>query len=291
MYILIVSGMSGAGKSNALRVLEDMGYLCVDNLPDGLMGSFVELCRSTEPQVERVAVVMDSRASVFKYSTERIAYMSGVTDEQYEILFLDCSNEVLQRRYSETRRRHPMHDDVASGIMIERELLEPIKERANYIIDTSDMKPMELQRTLERTLSSGSRHSFRLVVTSFGYNRGIPQSADIVFDMRYTANPFYETSLRNLSGMDKAVRDYVFSDPIVAEQLDSITKMLKTIIPAYEREGKRRLMVSFGCTGGRHRSVAMAEAVYENMRSFCNTTKEHRDFISEADDISERFGG
>ena len=134
MNILIVTGLSGAGKSSALRVLEDMGYLCVDNLPSGLMGNFVELCRSTEPPVEKVALVIDSRASVFRYSTERMFQTLDMLDDPHRILYLDCSNEVLQRRYSETRRRHPMHDDALAGILIERELLEPLKLRANYMI-------------------------------------------------------------------------------------------------------------------------------------------------------------
>ncbi len=289
MYILIVTGMSGAGKSNALRVLEDMGYLCVDNLPSGLVGNFIDLCKNTEPPIERVALVIDSRASVFRFSTEKLFQALDMLDDPHELLFLDCANDVLQRRYGETRRRHPLHDDAAAGILIERELLEPVKERANYIIDTTDMKPRELQRTMEHTLGAGDSTPFRLVITSFGYKRGIPQSADIVLDMRYTANPFYEGSLRTLSGRDKPVRDYVFSDPLVLDQLDSVTAMLKKLIPAYEREGKRRLMISFGCTGGRHRSVAMAEALYENMRSFCSSSIEHRDLIYEADDINERF--
>lgn len=289
MNILIVTGLSGAGKSSALRVLEDMGYLCVDNLPSGLMGNFVDLCKSTEPPIERVALVIDSRASVFRYSTERMFQALDMIEDPHEILFLDCSNEMLQRRYSETRRRHPMHDDALAGILIERELLEPIKERANYIIDTTDMTPREFQRRLENTLSEKGGSDFRLVITSFGFKRGIPLNADIVIDMRYTANPYYEDSLRNLSGRDDAVYSYVMSDPLVIKHLETITEMLKDLIPAYEKEGKRRLMISFGCTGGRHRSVAMAEAVYRNMCESYNTTIEHRDLTIEAETISERF--
>ncbi len=289
MYILIVTGMSGAGKSNALRALEDMGYLCVDNLPCDLLSSFVELCRETEPHIERVALAIDSRTSVFRHSSDRLLQAAEALKEPYEMLFLDCSNEVLQRRYGETRRRHPMHEDAAAGILIERELLNSLKERANYIIDTTDMKPRELQQELESMLSSGGAMPFRLKITSFGYKRGIPRNADIVMDMRYTANPFYETSLRNLSGKDEPVRDYVFADANVRAHLDSITESLKMLIPAYMGEGKRRLIVAFGCTGGRHRSVAMAEALFERMRSFCPATIEHRDLIYEANDITSRF--
>lgn len=289
MNILIVTGLSGAGKSGALRVLEDMGYLCVDNLPSGLMSNFIDLCHTTEPPVEKVALVIDSRASVFRYSTERMFQTLDILEDPYQILYLDCSNDVLQRRYNETRRRHPMHDDALAGILIERELLEPIKLRANYIIDTTDMTPRELQRIIEKTLADGTAEGFRLVITSFGFKRGIPLNADIVVDMRYTANPFYEDSLRKLSGRDKPVMDYVMRDPLVRKHLDSMTEILKELIPAYEREGKRRLMVSFGCTGGRHRSVAMAEALYENMKDFCSSTIEHRDLVIEAESIDERF--
>lgn len=291
MKILIVTGLSGAGKSGALRVLEDMGYLCVDNLPSGLMGSFVELCRSNEPPVERVALVIDCRTSVFRYSTERMFRTLDLLEDPYEILFLDCSNEVLLRRYNETRRRHPMHDDPLAGILIEREMLEPVKLRANYIIDTSEMSPRETQRVIEKTVSGSEGNMFRLVITSFGFKRGIPLNADMVIDMRFTANPFYEDSLRNLSGRDKPVFNYVMSDPLIKKMLASLTENLKELIPAYEREGKHRLMVCFGCTGGRHRSVAMAEALYENMRDFRNTTIQHRDLAIEAESISERFEG
>ena len=288
MIILIVTGLSGAGKSGALRVLEDMGYICVDNLPAGLMGNFLELCRNTVPPIQRVALVIDSRSSVFRFSTERMLQTLDLLEVPHQLLFLDCSNEVLQRRYNETRRRHPMHDDAAAGILIERELLEPVKERANYIIDTTDLTPRQFQRRIEELIGGENDH-FRLIITSFGYKRGIPLNADIIVDMRFTPNPYYEDSLRNLSGRDKAVFDYVMSDPIVRDYLDTMTASLKELIPAYEREGKRRLMVSFGCTGGRHRSVAMAEALYSRLKDFRNTTIEHRDLVIEAQSISERF--
>ncbi|MCR5610213.1 MAG: RNase adapter RapZ [Clostridiales bacterium] len=289
MNVLIVTGLSGAGKSVALRVLEDMGYTCVDNLPGLLVEDLLDLCRKTVPPIERVAIVIDSRSSVFRYSTERMFNSLDLISDPYEILFLDCSNEVLQRRYSETRRRHPMHDDIYAGILMERELLEPLRQRANYIIDTSGMTPVELSRTLGDTIKNGEGDRFRLIIASFGFKRGIPINSDIVVDMRYTANPFYEENLRNLSGRDKPVFDFVMSDPLVRRHLSEMTKMLKSLIPAYEREGKHRLMVSFGCTGGRHRSVAMAEALYENMKDFRNTVVKHRDLVIEAESISERF--
>ena len=233
MYILFVTGMSGAGKSGALKALEDLGYLCIDNLPGGLLDSFVELCRSTEPPVERVAVVIDSRTSVFRLSIEQTMDSISRLDCNYEILYLDCANDVLQRRYSETRRRHPMHDDVAAGILIEREMLQPLKERANYVVDTTELSPRQFQRVIEEAAARHAEAGFRLVITSFGYKRGIPLNADIVFDMRYTANPYYEESLRNLSGRDLPVRRYVMSDPLVMRHLDGTEELLKQLIPAY----------------------------------------------------------
>lgn len=289
MNVLIVTGLSGAGKSIALRVLEDMGYVCVDNLPGMLVGTLLDLCGNTEPPIQNVAVVIDSRSSVFRYSTERMLQSIESINYPYEILFLDCSNEILQRRYSETRRRHPMHDDIFAGILMERELLEPLRQRAKYIIDTSGMTPMVFSRMLEDTIKKGENARFRLVIESFGFKRGIPIDSDIVIDMRYTANPFYEEALRNLSGRDKQVFDFVMSDPLVRRHLNELTKTLKSLIPGYEREGKHRLKISFGCTGGRHRSVAMAEALYDNIKEFRNTIVRHRDLVIEAESISERF--
>ena len=182
-----------------------------------------------------------------------------------------------------------MHDDASAGILIERELLEPLKEKANWIIDTTDMHPREFQRMIESVVNRSDGNDFRLFITSFGFKRGIPLNADYVVDMRYTANPFYEDSLRNLSGRDKPVFNYVMSDPLVQRHLDAVESILRELIPAYKREGKRRLMVSFGCTGGRHRSVAMAEALYERLKGDFNSSIEHRDLAIEAESISERF--
>lgn len=289
MNVLIVTGLSGAGKSIALRVLEDMGYVCVDNLPSLLVENLLDLCHKAVPPIQRVAVVIDSRSSVFRYSSELMFQSLDLITDPYEILFLDCSNEILQRRYSETRRRHPMHEEIAAGILMERELLEPLRQRAKYIIDTSGMTPAIFSRMLKDTIKNDEIDRFRLVIESFGFKRGIPIDSDIVIDMRYTANPFYEEALRNLSGRDKQVFDFVMSDPLVRRHLNELTKMLKSLIPAYEREGKHRLMISFGCTGGRHRSVAMAEALYDNMKEFCSTVVRHRDLVIEAESISERF--
>ncbi|MCI7778230.1 MAG: RNase adaptor protein RapZ, partial [Clostridiales bacterium] len=182
------------------------------------------------------------------------------------------------------------HDDICEGIRLEHEMLASLRDQAKYIIDTTNMKPRELSRTIERLLLRGEEIPLNLIISSFGFKRGIPQNADFVFDMRYTPNPFYNDELRELSGKDKQVQDFVFSDKRVCDQLDQLESMVELLVPAFLEQGKRRLMIAFGCTGGRHRSVAMAEALHDRLKNKFPVILEHRDLISEADDIRERFG-
>ena len=260
MYILIVTGLSGAGKSQVLGILEDMGFVCADNMPCQLAKQYIELCSSSENNIERVALVIDSRESVFGYNPLNTYDELRRLECPYEIMFLECEDSVLVRRYSETRRRHPMNDDVGIGIQTEREIL-----------------------------MRGKNIPLRLIISSFGFKRGIPKNADFIFDMRYTANPFYIEELRCKSGRDEEVRRFIFSDANVRRQLNMIENMLDLVIPEFIKQGKRRLMVAFGCTGGRHRSVAMAEALHDRMKDKCSVLLEHRDLVSEADDIRTRF--
>ncbi len=289
MYILIVTGMSGAGKSNVLNVLEDMGFVCADNIPCQLLVEYIELCLSSENSIDRVAIVVDSRESRFGYNPQKTYLELQHLPYEHEIMFLECDDNVLQHRYSETRRIHPMHDDVSIGIRMEREMLAPLKEQAKYIVDTTNMRPRELSATVEELLLKGENVPMRLIISSFGYKRGVPGNADFIFDMRYTENPFYVPELRYKSGRDREVRDFVFSDKTVRRQLDAIESMLRLVIPSFMKEGKRRLMVAFGCTGGRHRSVAMAEALHDRLKDDYSVFLEHRDLVPEADDIKERF--
>ena len=290
MYILIVTGLSGAGKSKVLNALEDMGFLCADNMPCQLLKQYTELCIASETKIDRVAVVIDSRESRFGYDPQNTYLELQNFPYPFEMMFLECSDSVLQRRYSETRRIHPLHDDVSVGIRMEREMLAPLKEMADYIVDTTDMRPAELSRTVEGMMLRGENVGVRLIISSFGFKRGIPENADFIFDMRYTNNPFYVPELRYKSGKDREVRDYVFSDPAVTEQLDQIERMMRMLIPMFMQQGKRRIMVSFGCTGGRHRSVAMAEALHDRLCGDFSILLEHRDLVSEEDDIIDRFG-
>lgn len=210
MYILIVTGLSGAGKSQVLGILEDMGFVCADNMPCQLAKQYIELCSSSENNIERVALVIDSRESVFGYNPLNTYDELRRLECPYEIMFLECEDSVLVRRYSETRRRHPMNDDVGIGIQTEREILIPLKEKANYIVDTTNMRLNELRKTVEDILMRGKNIPLRLIISSFGFKRGIPKNADFIFDMRYTANPFYIEELRCKSGRDEEVRRFVF---------------------------------------------------------------------------------
>lgn len=290
MKLLIVTGLSGAGKTQALRCLEDSGYFCVDNLPCEMLEGFLELCRKAAPPVERAAVVIDSREQVFRSNAEQVLNVLDRLPIQYHILFLECRDEVLERRYNETRRRHPLSKDVRDGIRAERDMLSAFRDRADTIIDTTSLKPLELAAKLGMLFSDDETNTFRLIFESFGYKRGVPFEADMVLDMRFLPNPFYEPALRTLSGADEAVLEYMLQDPAFLSFLEQTETMLRLLIPGFRRQGKRRLLVAFGCTGGRHRSVCAAEQMAERMRPDFDVKLVHRDTTLEANDIRSRLG-
>lgn len=290
MKLLIVTGLSGAGKTQALRCLEDSGYFCVDNLPCEMLEGFLELCRKAAPPVERAAVVIDSREQVFRSNAEQVLNILDRLPIQYHILFLECRDEVLERRYNETRRRHPLSKDVREGIRAERDMLSAFRDRADTIIDTTSLKPLELAAKLGMLFSDDETNTFRLIFESFGYKRGVPFEADMVFDMRFLPNPFYEPALRTLSGADEAVLEYMLQDPAFLSFLEQTETLLRLLIPGFRRQGKRRLLVAFGCTGGRHRSVCAAEQMAKRMRPDFDVKLVHRDTTLEANDIRSRLG-
>lgn len=290
MKLLIVTGLSGAGKTQALRCLEDSGYFCVDNLPCEMLEGFLELCRKAAPPVERAAVVIDSREQVFRSNAEQVLNILDRLPIQYHILFLECRDEVLERRYNETRRRHPLSKDVRDGIRAERDMLSAFRDRADTIIDTTSLKPLELAAKLGMLFSDDETNTFRLIFESFGYKRGVPFEADMVFDMRFLPNPFYEPALRTLSGADEAVLEYMLQDPAFLSFLEQTETLLRLLIPGFRRQGKRRLLVAFGCTGGRHRSVCAAGQMAERMRPDFDVKLVHRDTTLEANDIRSRLG-
>ena len=290
MKLLIVTGLSGAGKTQALRCLEDSGYFCVDNLPCEMLEGFLELCRKAAPPVERAAVVIDSREQVFRSNAEQVLNVLDRLPIQYHILFLECRDEVLERRYNETRRRHPLSKDVRDGIRAERDMLSGFRDRADTIIDTTSLKPLELAAKLGILFLDDETSTFRLIFESFGYKRGVPFEADMVLDMRFLPNPFYEPALRTLSGADEAVLEYMLQDPAFLSFLEQTETMLRLLIPGFRRQGKRRLLVAFGCTGGRHRSVCAAEQMAKRMRPDFDVKLVHRDTTLEANDIRSRLG-
>lgn len=292
MYLLIVTGLSGAGKSLALRCLEEQGYFCVDNLPSSMLKEFVRLCKNADPAIQKAAVTIDSRESLLSRSSSSITDAFDTLDAPFEILFLDARDDVLKKRYNEVRRRHPLGEsgDANTGVKRERVFLQPLRNRANYILDTSDIKPKDFPGMIAKVLPEFESKTFTLLFCSFGYKRGVPVDADFVLDMRFLPNPFYVEELRPLSGMDAAVQEYVFSQKFVPEFLKGIEDMLTEIIPLYIEQDKHILRVCFGCTGGRHRSVAAAEEMAKRFAGKgMNIRVYHRDLGSEAAEIKERF--
>lgn len=292
MYLLIVTGLSGAGKSLCLNCLEEQGYFCVDNLPSPLLKEFVTLCEQAVPRIQRAAVTVDSRESLLSRKPQGILEGLDALTVPYEILFLDARDDVLRKRYNESRRHHPLGDagDAYTGVQRERAFLQSIRNRAAYVLDTSDIKPKDLSKTIAKVLPEYESKDMSLLLCSFGYKRGVPVDADIVFDMRFIPNPFYIEELRPLSGMDKPLSDYVFSQPFARDFMDQTERMLLATLPLYREQDKHILRVCFGCTGGRHRSVAAAEEMARRFHNQgINVRVYHRDLIVEAEDIEQRF--
>jgi len=265
MHIVIVTGMSGAGKTTVLKILENAGFHCVDNLPPSLIGNFAELCLKPENSISQVALGIDIRGGImFSDFFTGLACLDrlGLT---YSILFLDASNDVLLNRYKETRHLHPLAKDglVSVGITKERAQLEDVKARASFIVDTSVLLPRELKKKIHDIFSKDAAFNRFLVnVMSFGFKNGIPAEADLVFDVRFLPNPFYDPVLKTQSGLDAEVRDFVMRHDISARFMESLLNMLHMLIPHYITEGKNQLIVAIGCTGGRHRSVALARDLH-----------------------------
>ncbi len=261
MHVVIVTGLSGSGKSTAIRVLEDLGFYCIDNLPVVLTPKFIELCQNSEEDIPRIALGIDLRERAFlgDYS----AVLEGIrrAGHQVEILYLDAADDVLVRRFSETRRPHPLAEgaDVASGIARERQGLAGLKGLADRIIDTTAFTVHQLRDELRRLLAdvAGSEAAMRVLLLSFGYKYGLPTDTDIVLDVRFLPNPFFVEELRALDGTDPAVARFVLERTETQEFLALTTALLDFSLPLYVREGKRYLTVGLGCTGGRHRSVAL----------------------------------
>ena len=286
MRCVILTGMSGSGKSTALKMIEDMGYYCVGNLPISLVESFVELAEN-DPELEKVAINVDIR------SGQNIGDLTAVLDrlqergKSFEMLFLESEDSVIIKRYKEMRRSHPLAEGgrVDKAIERERERLLPVKRRADYILDTSQLLTRELQAELKKMFVENQTYkNLYITVLSFGFKYGIPTDADLVFDVRFLPNPYYVEGLRPLTGLDKQIQDYVSDCGQYHEFLDKLEDMIQFLIPNYISEGKNQLVIAIGCTGGKHRSVTVAQGLYDRLgvQQDYGLRIEHRDIEKDA---------
>ena len=282
MRFVIVTGMSGAGKSTALKMLEDMGYFCVDNLPIPLLPGFVQMLQNTDTEMKKVALGLDVRSGQDLSGLKENLEAMDRDRIGYEILFLDANDAVLVKRYKETRRQHPLSGSgrVDTGIAEEREKILFLKMKATYILDTSKMLTRELRIELEKIFVDGQSFcNLYITVMSFGFKYGIPQDADLVFDVRFLPNPYYIDTLREKTGNEAEVQDYVMQNDKGRIFLDKLKDMMEFLIPNYILEGKNQLVIAIGCTGGKHRSVTLANALYQILDKEENygVRIEHRD--------------
>jgi UPF0042 nucleotide-binding protein len=265
--IVLLTGMSGSGKSTATRALEDLGYFCIDNLPVVLLPKMTELAAAAGAEIQRLAIVIDAREGRFLGEAPRFIDEARRSGESIEVVFLDSSDEVLIRRFSETRRRHPLAPEgtVPAGLKLERERLADLRRLADQIIDTSHLTVHELKRIIQGRFSTSSRGGPSLSVISFGYRYGIPPQADLVFDVRFLPNPYFVPELKSFTGREPQVAKYVLEREETQTFLVKLTDMCEFLLPHYEHEGKAYLTVAIGCTGGKHRSVAVAHALAERL--------------------------
>ncbi|MGE0820700.1 MAG: RNase adapter RapZ [Candidatus Binatia bacterium] len=281
MQVVIITGLSGSGKSTAIHVLEDLGFYCIDNLPVTLIPRFLELCANSDEPITRVALGIDQREGIFLRSYPDVLAELRRRGQHVQILYLEAADDVLLRRFSETRRPHPAAGKrgVTEGIRSERELLAGLRELATQILDTSTYTVHEFREKLRQTLAHAEEHTTLLVtLTSFGYKYGIPVDADIMFDVRFLLNPFFIEELRPKTGLDADVAAYVLYRPEAELFLSQIGALLESTLPLYIREGKSYLTIAVGCTGGRHRSVAIVEELGRRLTAWGHTIHlRHRD--------------
>lgn len=288
MRLVIVTGLSGAGKSTALKMLEDARYFCVDNLPIPLVSKFVSLMAGMQGEdVQNAAIGIDARSGRSLEELEQVLDQLNEAGYEFEILFLDADDRVLVKRYKESRRSHPlaMYGRVDEGIRQEREKMRFLKERADYIIDTTRLLTRELKKEVNRIfVDNGKFGNMVISVLSFGFKYGIPDDADLVFDVRFLPNPYYIDELRPHTGMDDDVYEYVMDSPAAGEFADKLTDMIRFLIPNYVREGKTSLVIAIGCTGGRHRSVTLARVLHGRLQETAEygIRLEHRDIGKDA---------
>ncbi|EKE9669353.1 RNase adapter RapZ [Listeria innocua] len=279
LKLVIITGMSGAGKTVAMQSLEDLGYFCVDNLPPSLLPKFWELMKESD-KMDKIALVMDLRGREFFDSIEpALDELDNTNFITTKILFLEADDKVLVSRYKETRRHHPLEPNgsVLDGINAERELLSDLKGRSQLVINTSNMAPRELRERINNEFQTEDKDVFNVQLMSFGFKYGIPIDADLVFDVRFLPNPHYIDKMRPLTGLDEDVYEYVMKWPETMAFLDKLVDLIMFTLPFYKREGKTQLVIAIGCTGGQHRSVALTEYVGKAIQQKYETTISHRD--------------
>lgn len=280
IQLVVVTGMSGAGKTVAIQSFEDLGYFTIDNMPPALLPKFIELMRLS-PDNNKLAVVVDMRSrSFFNEIPTVLDELDNQEDLDFKVLFLDATDNELVARYKETRRSHPLAADgrVLDGITLERELLSPLKNISQNVVDTTELTPRNLRKEIaEQFASQDNQPDFRVEVMSFGFKYGLPIDADLVFDVRFLPNPYYKLELRNLTGQDPAVYDYVMDHPESEDFYRHLHDLIVPILPSYKREGKSVLTIAMGCTGGQHRSVAFAERLAHDLEKHWQVNCSHRD--------------
>jgi UPF0042 nucleotide-binding protein len=278
--MVIITGMSGAGKTVALQSFEDLGYFCVDNLPPALLPKFLELMSESASKMDKVALGIDLRGrEFFEHLWESLDDLTERTWLTPRILFLDAKDNTLVTRYKETRRSHPLapNDLPLKGIEMERELLADMKARASIVLDTSDFKPKDLREKISDLFSSPDQQAFRVNVISFGFKYGVPIDADLMFDVRFLPNPYYIPQMKPLTGLDEEVSSYVLKFNETHKFLEKLTDLISFMLPHYKREGKSQLVIAIGCTGGQHRSVTIAEYLAKHFEKEYQTHVSHRD--------------
>lgn len=284
MKFTIVTGLSGAGRSSALRRLEDLGYYCVDNLMPELIPSFACLCQTDAQHCGKVAVAVDTRMGDFFDSIYETIELLKEMELELDILFLDATDETLVKRFKEVRRKHPVSGsgEILTGVHAERLKLQQLKDMANHVIDTTSYSVMKLKKVIDDLYSAPDDNRLHISIISFGYKRGIPLDADMVFDMRFIENPFYVEGMRQKSGLDGEVRDFVLSFDQAQFFLSELTSLVTALAPSFMSEDKKQLVIGIGCTGGMHRSVAMSEELYRRLsENGMKVTIEHRDLTLE----------
>ena len=280
--LVIVTGMSGGGKSQACRYMEDLDYFCVDNLPPVFIPKFVELCNHSGGHVGKVVLVVDTRSREFFGTFVQVLEDMDKMDISYEMLFMDASDDTIIRRYKETRRRHPMAPSsrISDGIAKERERLAQVRSKATYIIDTSELKKVELKEKIQRLFGTAEGEKMNINVLSFGFKFGMPLDADMVLDVRFLPNPFYDETMRHKSGAVPEVAAYIAKWPVTQEFLEKLDAMVDFLVPQYMKEGKSQFVIAVGCTGGMHRSVYIAKHLYDRMKDQGLPVRlEHRDLM------------